>query len=112
MTGTRFILRNMTGRYAWDSYIFYEDLRKALSIIEKAPARFSEVLSTNYIGVAEFLECLSLGNSMGSEELTTRLSGMRLGPGSLMYTREEDCLPVWKANVGIERHDMLSELLS
>ncbi|KNC97790.1 uncharacterized protein SPPG_06786 [Spizellomyces punctatus DAOM BR117] len=111
----RLIIRDMTGRYSWDTYLFYEDLQKMRLRTEQqtslhlsdesmddAPARF-DADPCQYQGI---VSALKLADDISFEENVRRFV-----PDPVTYVREQGTMPEWKENTGVETADMLDELL-
>ncbi|KAJ3145195.1 Ral GTPase-activating protein subunit alpha-1 [Geranomyces variabilis] len=108
----RLIVRDMTGRYAWDAHLFYESLLKMQQRVDAANrgeagedllAVHARADPCRYQGVAAAM--------LVPDDVTVEEHARTLGPDAVTYVRDKDRMPVWEADRGVETADMLDELL-
>ncbi|KAJ3289654.1 Ral GTPase-activating protein subunit alpha-1 [Borealophlyctis nickersoniae] len=123
---SRLILRDMTGRYTWDTHLFYESLNKMQRIADAARAMVDERGSDSvdgdgeeeglvpdpddfdadpcrYLGIAPELTLV--------DEVLVEDEPRVFEQDKVTYQRNIGDAPVWKEGVGVETADMLDELL-
>lgn len=106
-TKTRVIVRNMTGKYAYDSYVFYESLEKMLGLLKKNSRSILDTDITNP-------QSIGVLNTFGSQPFGNRpaLSVVRQKETpQAVYSREVNEIPLHSTNPAAEHHDMLYETL-
>ncbi|KAJ3031844.1 Ral GTPase-activating protein subunit alpha-1, partial [Rhizophlyctis rosea] len=123
-TRARLIVRDMTGRYSWDSYTFYQSLRKMQKLVYKQstkegataehgdeevedhlvpdPGDFDED-PCRYLGIAPEMQL--------SDDVDVEDRPRVFTPDVVTYVRKENEVPDWEEERGVESADMLSELL-
>ncbi|KAJ3038843.1 Ral GTPase-activating protein subunit alpha-2 [Rhizophlyctis rosea] len=112
----RLIVRDMTGRYAWDSYTFYQSLRKMQRLIYRPktgndskeepgeddvedasmmpnPQDFDDD-PCRYLGIAQEMKL--------SEDVTIESRPRVLSPDAVTYARKENELPAWEEERGVD----------
>ncbi|KAI9197135.1 uncharacterized protein BJ171DRAFT_634486 [Polychytrium aggregatum] len=100
---TRLIFRNVTGKYTWDSQLFYEEEPRSRVEHHESTAEGSSVSSSEFLGVKNEL---LLGHDIKIEQ--TRREFL---PDHVTYSRDTYTMPEWHPYGGAESADMLVELL-
>ncbi|KAJ3175950.1 Ral GTPase-activating protein subunit alpha-2 [Geranomyces variabilis] len=108
----RLIVRDMTGRYAWDAHLFYESLFKMQQRVDAANrgetgenllAVHARADPCRYQGVVAAMRV--------PDDVKVEERARNLGPDAVTYVRDKERMPLWEAERGVETADMLDELL-
>ncbi|KAJ3023285.1 Ral GTPase-activating protein subunit alpha-2 [Thoreauomyces humboldtii] len=105
----RLIVRDMTGRYTWDSRLFYESLLKMQKRAETLGNGSNDNLDRfrhdpcQYQGIVAALEIPG--------DVTVEEQPRILKPDPVTYSRAQGAMPTWQSGIGAETADMLDELL-
>ncbi|KAJ3147009.1 Ral GTPase-activating protein subunit alpha-1 [Geranomyces michiganensis] len=108
----RLIVRDMTGRYAWDAHLFFENLAKMQQRVDAATRgeALEDLHATHawadprrYQGVVAAM--------LVPDDVTIEERARALAPDAVTYARDKERMPFWEADRGVETADMLDELL-
>ncbi|KXS13439.1 hypothetical protein M427DRAFT_366793 [Gonapodya prolifera JEL478] len=112
-TRTRIVLRDVTGKFTWDSWVFYESLEKIQDLLDNRRVR--RRIRTAFdrdLMLADGREYLgTLDEFVLSEDTVIDKEQASPHPDTVTYLREEGERPIWKPDCGAESADMVQELL-